>query len=58
MALKVQCKRQPSGSLKPTITIKASVETYWCTLQIDVLTANEGRGREEFWPSRVQAQIA
>lgn len=44
MALKMQYEGRPSGSLRPTITIKASVETHWCTLQIDVTKANGGQG--------------
>lgn len=44
MALKVG-EGLTAGSSRLTITIKASVETQWCTLQTDVTSANGGGGR-------------
>lgn len=41
----------PSGS-SPTITIKSSVEIHWCTLQIDVTSANGGLGVGEVLTSQ------
>lgn len=56
MALKVG-EGLTAGSSRLTITIKASVETQWCTLQTDVTSASgPGRGASEFCSPRVQVQ--
>lgn len=60
MALKVG-EGLIAGSSRLTITIKASVETQWCTLQTDVTSANggvggDGRVASKFCSPRVQVQ--
>lgn len=51
MALKVQDKSLTSGSSRPTIPIKAGLETQWYTLQIPITSANGGRwGRSSQLP--------
>lgn len=57
MALKVG-EGLIAGSSRLTITIKASVETKWCTLQTDVTSANRGGWAGEFCSPRVQVQMA
>lgn len=57
MALKVG-EGLTAGSSRLMITIKASVETQWCTLQTDVTSANGGGGEASFALPEFKSKMA